>query len=94
MVTWKELNEAQKRRNKDCRAAYHEELCLWEEERDLVKEEKRKKGCTKPKLGKLEASAPKPVVGNGDSDSAEDDNNGNNGNEDVNIDSDGRNGEE
>ncbi|KIK77966.1 hypothetical protein PAXRUDRAFT_165270, partial [Paxillus rubicundulus Ve08.2h10] len=95
MAAWKEADDARKKRNKDRREGYHEELRLWEVERDLAKQEKRQVGWAKPKLGKLEASVPKPVVDNGAAGNGAEE--GDDGNDDGNgegIDSDSGNGEE
>ncbi|KAI0709808.1 hypothetical protein C8Q76DRAFT_625554, partial [Earliella scabrosa] len=48
----------------------------WEAERDLAKQEKRRPGWTKPKLGKLESAKSKPKMpscdeGEGDNDEEE-----------------------
>ena len=43
-----------------------EELSLWETKRDLAKQERWKIRWMKPKLGKLERSAPRPMVEGGD----------------------------
>jgi hypothetical protein len=87
MAAWKEADNARKQRNKDQRSTYHEELRLWEVERNLAKQEKRRTRWAKPKLGKLEAPAPRLVVesGDGDGEDEEDDGNG---------ESDGGDGEE
>jgi hypothetical protein len=87
MAAWKEADNTRKQRNKDQRSTYHEELRLWEVERNLAKQEKRRTGWAKPKLGKLEAPAPRLVVesGDGDGEDEEDDGNG---------ESDGGDGEE
>ncbi|KIK79456.1 hypothetical protein PAXRUDRAFT_161258, partial [Paxillus rubicundulus Ve08.2h10] len=63
------------------KAAYQEALQLWEKERNLAKQDKRQVAWTKPKLGKLEAPAPKPVASPGNTDNAGDDVEGDNGNE-------------
>ncbi|KIK82076.1 hypothetical protein PAXRUDRAFT_154599, partial [Paxillus rubicundulus Ve08.2h10] len=76
------------------RGIYHEELHLWEVENDLAKQEKRRIGWAKPKLGKLEAPAPKPVVESGDGDGRGEEDNGNDRNDNGNADSDGGDGEE
>ncbi|KIK84334.1 hypothetical protein PAXRUDRAFT_152910, partial [Paxillus rubicundulus Ve08.2h10] len=45
----------------------NEAMHLWEDERALAKHEKWQVGWEKPKLGKLESPAPKPVLkGKGD----------------------------
>ncbi|KIK81607.1 hypothetical protein PAXRUDRAFT_15145 [Paxillus rubicundulus Ve08.2h10] len=95
MAAWKEADDAWKKQNKDQQEGYHEELQLWEVERDLAKQEKRWVGWAKPKLGKLEASAPKPVVDNGAAgNGVEEEEDGNDNGNDEGIDSDGGNGKE
>ncbi|KAI6158950.1 hypothetical protein EDD17DRAFT_1443150, partial [Pisolithus thermaeus] len=54
------MDNAWKQRNKEQREAYHDELHLWQVERALVKQEGHCSSQKKPKLGKLEAAAPKP----------------------------------
>ncbi|KAF9223588.1 hypothetical protein BS17DRAFT_831417 [Gyrodon lividus] len=86
-AAWREADEACKQCNKDQRGIYCEELCLWEVERNLAKQEKRRIGWAKPKLGKLEAPAPRLMVESGEGEGEDEEDNGNNG-------SDGRDGEE
>ncbi|KAF8841211.1 hypothetical protein BDN67DRAFT_901904 [Paxillus ammoniavirescens] len=92
MAEWKEVDEMRKKWNKERRAAYHEAMHLWEEEKALVKHEKRQVRWEKPKLGKLESPAPKPVLeGEGDEAVADGDkdSNENNAENDEGMDVDG-----
>ncbi|KAJ3558517.1 hypothetical protein NM688_g878 [Phlebia brevispora] len=58
---WREQDDQRKARNKVVKAAWKEEVELWEAERDLAKEERRRPRWTKPLLkGRLEKAVPKP----------------------------------
>ncbi|KAF9226072.1 hypothetical protein BS17DRAFT_686629, partial [Gyrodon lividus] len=59
MAAWKKADNTCKQCNKDQRSTYHEGLHLWEVERNLAKQEKRRTGWAKSKLRKLEAPAPR-----------------------------------
>jgi len=65
MTGWKKQDDACKQRNKEQKAPYHKALCLWEEERELAKQEKWRIAWSKPKRRKLEAPIPKPVAESG-----------------------------
>ncbi|KAF9225995.1 hypothetical protein BS17DRAFT_699870 [Gyrodon lividus] len=52
-------------------------MSLWEVERNLAKQERRRIGWAKPKLGKLEAPAPRLVVKSGDGDGEDKEDDGN-----------------
>ncbi|KAG0699661.1 hypothetical protein DFH29DRAFT_877147 [Suillus ampliporus] len=41
---------------------YNDQMKLWEAERDRAKSERRRPAWKKPKLGKLEASLPRPTL--------------------------------
>ncbi|KAF9231425.1 hypothetical protein BU15DRAFT_82421 [Melanogaster broomeanus] len=81
LASWKEGDNARKQRNKERKVAYQDALQLWEEERNLAKQDKRRVAWAKPKLGKLEAPAPKPVANPGNTDNAGDGAEGTDGNE-------------
>ncbi|KAG2359336.1 hypothetical protein BDR07DRAFT_1415334, partial [Suillus spraguei] len=49
-------------RNEACRTAYRDQVKLWEAERDQVKLERWRLAWNKPKLGKLEAPLPRPML--------------------------------
>ena len=80
------LKQAEKERlerNNSCRIAFHEEMALWTEEYTQAKDEQRRLGWTKPKLGRLGKLTPKPGVDGPDGDNSEgegedDENNGEN----------------
>ncbi|KAG6374180.1 hypothetical protein JVT61DRAFT_4833 [Boletus reticuloceps] len=59
-LAWKEADDARKKRNKEQKTAYHQQLTLWNHEREQAKTERRQVSWVKPKLGKLEAPLPKP----------------------------------
>ncbi|KIK93316.1 hypothetical protein PAXRUDRAFT_12733 [Paxillus rubicundulus Ve08.2h10] len=80
-IDWKEGDNARKQRNKEWKVAYQDTLQLWEEERNLAKQDKWQIAWAKPKLGKLEAPAPKPVANPGNTDNTGDGAEGDDGNE-------------
>ncbi|KAG2353622.1 hypothetical protein BDR07DRAFT_1396235 [Suillus spraguei] len=49
-------------RNEARRTAYRDQVRLWEAERDQAKLERRRLAWNKPKLGKLEALLPRPML--------------------------------
>ncbi|KAG6370419.1 hypothetical protein JVT61DRAFT_12031 [Boletus reticuloceps] len=59
-LAWKEADDARKKRNKEQKTAYHQQLALWNHEQEQAKTERRRVSWVKPKLGKLEAPLPKP----------------------------------
>jgi len=90
LATWKEAEEARKQRNKERKDAYHKELHLWNEEKELAKQEKQRVGWEKPKRGKLEAAIRKPVVESGEGNQVMVENEENNGeNDGEGMESDG-----
>lgn len=72
MDPWKQAEKERLERNKARRTAFHEELALWTEECARAKEEGRRPGWVKPKLGKLEKPIPKPGADVHDGDDSED----------------------
>ncbi|KAI9573867.1 hypothetical protein HD554DRAFT_2202030 [Boletus coccyginus] len=89
MTSWKEQDNARKQRNKEQKTAYHEALCLWKEERELAKQEKRWTAWSKLKRGKLEAPIPKPVAESGSTNITGDGAEGDDGNASGEEDDDG-----
>ncbi|KAG6331235.1 hypothetical protein ID866_7857 [Astraeus odoratus] len=61
MAAWRDVEDAWKVWNNAWKDAFHEEMDAWKKEKTLAKESWLV-GQKKPKLGKLEKSAPKPVV--------------------------------
>ncbi|KAG2370204.1 hypothetical protein BDR07DRAFT_1386763, partial [Suillus spraguei] len=49
-------------RNEARRTAYRDQVKLWEAERDQASLERRRPAWNKPKLGKLEAPLPRPML--------------------------------
>jgi len=89
LAAWKEADEAHKQWNKEQKAAYHQKLALWIDEKEWAKQERRRVG-TKPKMGKLERPLPKPGSGNAEVEGDKGDD-GNDEHSDVAMESDGKN---
>ncbi|EIN03599.1 hypothetical protein PUNSTDRAFT_77752 [Punctularia strigosozonata HHB-11173 SS5] len=62
MEKWKEDEKARLERNKAQRQRFKDEMEAYEVEKANAKAEKRKLHLCKPKLGKVEAQAPKPKI--------------------------------
>jgi hypothetical protein len=71
MDPWKQAEKERLERNNSRRIAFHEEMALWMEECTRAKDERRRPGWAKPKLGRLEKATPKPGVDGPDGDDSE-----------------------
>jgi hypothetical protein len=71
MDPWKQAEKERLERNNSRRIAFHEEMALWMEECTRAKDERRRPGWAKPKLGRLEKATPKPDVDGPDGDDSE-----------------------
>ncbi|KAI6139955.1 hypothetical protein BKA82DRAFT_153935 [Pisolithus tinctorius] len=88
LVAWREEEAACQECNKALRNTYHEELQLWELERDQAKAENRRPHWAKPKCRKLERPAPKPVLGSADTEEVGENNDNGENEEDARSDDD------
>ncbi|KAF8835445.1 hypothetical protein BDN67DRAFT_913049 [Paxillus ammoniavirescens] len=71
MDAWKQAEKERLERNNSRRTVFREALALWTEESARAKDEGRRPGWVRPKLGKLKTPAPKPVVDGPEGDEAE-----------------------
>ncbi|KAF9233941.1 hypothetical protein BU15DRAFT_90161 [Melanogaster broomeanus] len=60
LTEWRKVETEWKKWNNARREAYHGAMCLWKEESELAKRERRRVAWAKPKLGKMEPQPPKP----------------------------------
>lgn len=59
---WKEAEAARLKKNEARRTVHKDQLKLWEAERDRAQLERQRPAWNKPKLGKLEAPLPRPML--------------------------------